>query len=500
MAGIRKGMIILFALGMVLTLSSPHLVSASGDTDLSRIDSAIEAQMRKHGLPGVALAVIEGDRIVYLKGYGTAGGGRPMTPQTGMFIGSQSKSFTALAIAQLADQGVLDLNSPVRTYIPWFQVQDQEASGVITLNHLLHHTSGLSEAGYPVILPNNASPEQAVRSLAEAKMTAPVGAKFQYFNLGYAVLAYVVEVTSGEAYADYLKGHIFDPLGMDATTARPRSAENLAWGYSRLFGFAVPMSQPVRDFEIGAGYIVSTAEDMARYAVAMKNGGEGLVSAQMSRKIFTPGLASYGMGWFIGSGGEKIFHGGANETFRTDVNLYPKTDRAFVLLSNQGYQIDHFVSAVQLEQTVEAAVLGMAELPAAQGWSVRWIGAGLGILVLGLTVLHLRNFYTLFKDWKVRAAGMKSLKLSLDIAINFLIPTLILVVIFSQVRAFYGYRFNLLTTLVNFRLVLPDVFILMLVSILADYIQGLIKLFWTVRKKLRTAREEIAGMKHVGQA
>jgi CubicO group peptidase (beta-lactamase class C family) len=75
-----------------------------------------------------------------------------MTPQTQMYIGSQSKSFTALAIAQLAEQGKLDLNTPVQTYIPWFRVADESASAQITLNHLLHHTSDLADTGFGVLL------------------------------------------------------------------------------------------------------------------------------------------------------------------------------------------------------------------------------------------------------------------------------------------------------------------------------------------------------------
>ena len=109
-----------------------------------------------------------------------------------MFIGSQSKSFTALAVAQLAEHGKLDLNAPVQTYFPWFRVADEAASSQIMINHLLHHTSGLSESGHSVILPADATTEQAVRSLAQARLTAPVGTKHQYFNIGYDVLTYII--------------------------------------------------------------------------------------------------------------------------------------------------------------------------------------------------------------------------------------------------------------------------------------------------------------------
>ncbi|HNS51580.1 MAG TPA: serine hydrolase domain-containing protein [Anaerolineae bacterium] len=466
---------------LLVVLLSAAFAPASGaaapidDLDSTQLDGIVAAQMQKHGLPGVALAVVEGGSIVYLQGYGTAGHGRLMSPQTQMFIGSQSKSFTALAIAQLAEQGRLDLDAPVQAYIPWFRVADEDASRTITISHLLHHTSGLSEAGYGVLLPPSATPEQATRSLARAQLTAPVGTQHQYFNLGYDVLAYLIQVVSGRPYADYLQDNIFAPLGMDDTTADPSTARDLAQGYSRLFGFAIPMRQIVRDYEIGAGYIVSTAEDLARFAIAVNDGGAGPVSPATMKRMLTPGEGAYGMGWMIVDGGAKIFHGGANETFRTDVNLYPRRDRAFVVLTNEGHQIDHFVSASQLAGSVEAAVLGRAAPPASQGLSVCWIGWGLGVLVLALIVLHTRNFLAL-RTWSKRARKLSTTRRALDVALSFLIPAIILVVVLSQLKSFYGYRFNLVTTLAYFRLSLPDVFILMVIGTVPDLVQGITKL------------------------
>lgn len=459
---------------------------AAGPIDFQALDAAIEAQMARHGLPGVALAVIEGDEVIYLKGYGSAGPDRPMTPQTPMLIGSQSKSFTALAIAQLAEQGKIDLNAPVQTYIPWFQVADADASGRITVNHLLHHTSGLSDAGFSVVMPNDASPEQAVRALARAKLSAPVGTKHQYFNMGYSALGYLVEIVSGQSYADYVREHILAPLGMDASSAEPTMPVGLAQGYTRLFGFPVPMAERIPVYGVGEGFIVSTAEDMARYTLAVMNGGGGTVSPEMMRRILTPGLGAYGMGWMIVDGGAKILHGGANQTFRTDVNIYPRQDRAFVLLSNQGHQVDHFVSAAQLASSVEAVVLGKTPPPVNQGWSVRWIGWALGALVIGLVVLHTRNFLGL-RGWRSRAQAMSPGKRALDIGVSFIIPIVILLVVITQVRAFYGDRFNLATTAAYFRFGLPDVFILMLIGTLPDFIQGFTKLGWTLTGKRQAA-------------
>jgi CubicO group peptidase (beta-lactamase class C family) len=469
---------------LLILVIFPSLVTAApaNQNDMPELDAIIEAQMQKHGLPGVAVAIIDGDQIVYSQGYGKAGRNRPMTPQTQMFIGSPSKSFTALAVAQLADQGALDLDAPVQSFIPWFQVADEEASKTITIRQLLNHSSGLSDAGFPVVLSNDTSLEEAVRALKRAAITAPVGTTFQYFNLGYSVLAYLIEVSSGQPYADYIQEHILSPLEMNNSTADPESAQAIAQGYSRLFGFAIPMSQPVPDYGIGAGYIVSTADDLAKYAIRMMNYGDGLVSVTMGRKIFYPSRGDYGFGWFIVDGGTRIFHGGANETFRTDVNLYPNQGRGLVLLVNQGHQVDHFISAVQLRDSVEAFVLGRTSIPVDQGWSVRWVGWGIGVLFLGLSVLHVFNFMGL-RTWLERAKEMSKGKRIWDVGLSFLIPTVILVFVMIQVRGFYGDRFNLWPTLVSLRLVMPDVFLLMLMGSVPDYVQGIIKVILWHRHK-----------------
>lgn len=461
---------------LVATFAYAAAPAPSSAGDFAALDEVITAQMAKHGLPGVAVAVIENGAVVYLQGYGVDGDGRSMTPQTQMLIGSQSKSFTALAIAQLAEAGKLDLAAPVQTYIPWFRVADEGASAHITVNHLLHHTSGLSDAGYGVVLPDDATLEQAVRSLAQAQLTAPVGATFQYFNRGYTTLAYIVELVGGQSYADYIQANILNPLGMTTSTAAPATATGLTPGHTRLFGFALPVREPIPTYGVGEGWIVSTAEDMARYAGAFLSDGAGLVSPAMLRYILNPGPGNYGMGWFIADGGAKLFHGGANQTFRTEVNLYPRRDRGFVLLTNQGYQVDHFVSAAQLTAGVEAVVLGRTPPPVSQGWSVRQMGWGLGLLVLALLALHTRNFLAL-RGWSERFRDATTARTALDVGISFLIPTVILIIVFWQVSRFYGNRFNLWTHLANFRHSLPDVFVLMLVGILPDYVQGVIKLF-----------------------
>ena len=116
--------------------TDPHR-TPQGDA-FEEIDAHIERQMERLNMPGVALAIVEGDKVVYLRGFGRARpGGEAPTPQTPFIIGSLTKSFTALAVMQLAEDGKVELDDPVQRYLPWFRVADPLASARITVRHLL---------------------------------------------------------------------------------------------------------------------------------------------------------------------------------------------------------------------------------------------------------------------------------------------------------------------------------------------------------------------------
>ena len=468
-----------------------------GTIDFPAVDAYLNAQMKKHGLAGVALAVIESQETVYLKGYGITGDGQPITPQTQMYIGSQTKSFTALAISQLAEAELLDLNAPVKTFIPWFEVADPRASQEITIQHLLHHTSGLSEAGFSKLLNDDVSLEETVQALKYARLTAPVGSKYQYFNYGYDVLGYVIEQVSGQSYAAYIQENILAPLEMGNTTADPLHAPGLSTGHTRIFGVSVPLKEPPVQPDIPAGYIVSTVEDMAHYAIAMNNQGEyqgaKLLSDRGMRALFSPQLAGYAMGWMIGSsyGTIHIFHGGANRTFHTYVDLYPNRNRGFILIVNQGSQPDHFISAEQLFLGLDALVLGQTPPPVDQGIPVRWVGWGLLVLVLALIGLHTWNFYQL-RNWPQRAKNMTRIRLTWEVTVSFLLPVVILAVVITQVKAFYGYRFNLVIQLQQVFRMIPEIGLVLVLGTIPDIIQGVIKLVWVARGNTQASRQSMA--------
>jgi CubicO group peptidase (beta-lactamase class C family) len=283
----------------------------------------ITGQMSKHGIQGISLAVTSGTEIVYLKGYGTAGRRPPDDPADADVYRLAEQVFHRAGVAQLIEQGKIDPNDPVQKYIPWFRIMDDSASKKITVNHLLHHTSGLSEAGSPPCCRRDASNEDAVRALASAKLTAPVGVKHQYFNVGYDVLAVVVQNVSGMPMRTISRKTSSIPLEMTRTYTDPAPArENgLSQGYSRFFGFVVPQRQPHRVYEVSAGL----SSPLQRIWPVMPSRWTTPESSAAAVQDGMDRLFARRAGLWHGLVRRKghIYHGGANETFKTYVDIYP---------------------------------------------------------------------------------------------------------------------------------------------------------------------------------
>jgi CubicO group peptidase (beta-lactamase class C family) len=137
--------LILLALALLLPMQARPIQAAPtpATPDMAAIDQYVAEQLETLGIPGASLAIVHDDQIVHLQGFGQADQtGRAMTAQTPTLIGSLTKSFTAVAVMQLVEQGKVGLDAPVQRYLPWFRVADPAASAQITLRHLLTHTSG----------------------------------------------------------------------------------------------------------------------------------------------------------------------------------------------------------------------------------------------------------------------------------------------------------------------------------------------------------------------
>lgn len=395
--------LVIFALTLALAPLPPELArparatQVAGALDTAAVDRYVEAQLETLRIPGAALAVVDGGRVVHLRGFGRADGeGRPMTAQTPSLIGSLTKSFTAVAIMQLVEQGTVELDAPVQRYLPWFRVADPAASAEITVRHLLTHTGGLPTGDDTAVLSRADTGadaiERQVRSLAAVEPTAPAGSTWQYSNAGYATLGLIVETASGRSYEDYVRQQIFEPLGMGQSFASPEEARayGLAEGHTYWFGQPRPTSLPYPRGLLPAGFLASSAEDMGRYMLLHLNGGHvgeaRLLSPEGVAELHRPTVALdegiwAGMGWAVGDmdGVRVLQHDGDVGNYRADMWLMPETGRGFVLLLN-GSDPFQKSAARGLGQGVAAMLAGHEPQPVARNpLSLVLYGAVLGI-------------------------------------------------------------------------------------------------------------------------
>lgn len=350
--------------GFLLTQPVAAAVRAAPPTpNMSKIDTFITTTMQEKHIPGVALAVVHDDQALHLRGFGKADeSGRAVTAQTPFQIGSMSKSFTALAIMQLVEQGKVDLNAPVQRYLPWFRLANAAVSTHITVASLLHHTSGIpGEGNAPFELEALANPslgmEQFIRSLQTVSPDRPIGS-FEYSNTNYAMLGLIVQTVSGQPYATYIQQHILAPLQMQHTFLSFEEAQRhgAAQGYNWFFGVPRPVDRPIGESMIPAGGLISSAEDLSHYLIAMMNGGRygtaRVLSAQGVQTLQAPSTpipaatfpgvqGGYGMGWIHGTyyGVPAIFHSGTTPSFKAFMVMEPQRHWGAVLLTDISSQV-----------------------------------------------------------------------------------------------------------------------------------------------------------------
>jgi CubicO group peptidase (beta-lactamase class C family) len=353
----------LLALGMVvlaLCLIAPASAFAQGeaspaaDPDFAAIDAYIQKEMGELHIPGLAYGIVHDDEVVHLESFGEADpSGRAVTPQTPFILASVSKSFTALAIMQLSEEGKVDLDAPVQRYVPWFRVADKAASNQITVRNLLNHTSGLPEdTSFEPMRSNDMGDDaldERVRALSEVQLDQPVGAAFEYTDANYDVLGLIVQRVAGQSYESYVQERVFAPLDMSHSFTNQTDAlrHGLATGHRSWFSFPRRFEAPYSRGATPSSYLISSAHDMTHYLIAQLNAGryadtsvlspEGV--AAMHRPAVKEGEKDifYGMGWerrSTPSGVPVIQHDGTNSNFYADMVLEPEGRWGVVILSN----------------------------------------------------------------------------------------------------------------------------------------------------------------------
>jgi CubicO group peptidase (beta-lactamase class C family) len=328
------------------------------------LDSLVAGPVAAGRTVGASVAVIRGTDTLLLRGYGRAEleWDVPTPPDAVYAIGSVTKQFTAAAILQLRDEGKLDLDADITTWLPDFPTQGHR----VTVRQLLDHTSGirgLTEIPeFRTLYVSDLPRDSAVALIARQRFDFVPGEAMIYNNSGYFLLGLIIEKASGMSYEEYLAQRIFAPLGMTSS----RYCDQLAITPRRAHGYQLGPAGARRapyfhyKWPYSAGALCSTAGDLVRWLQGL-HGGQ-VLSAQSYREMTSPSRLGdgtplrYGMGVSVGpdaNGHRLVAHGGAIEGYLAWAGWYPDADLTIVvLLNSQGA-----VSPAALAAALAAAVL-----------------------------------------------------------------------------------------------------------------------------------------------
>ncbi len=318
---------------------------------LEAIEKAIDDKRKEFGIPGLSLAIVKDDQIIYMKGLGVKDFYKktPVTPDTLFAIGSTTKAFTSMLALMSADEGKLSLDDSPKKFLPYFKLRDADADTKITLRDLLSHRSGLNRTDLAMVT-GMLNREELIQVAAMAKPTAKLGEKFQYQNVMYTAAGEAVARAENSTWDKLITTKIFQPLGMnnsDTTVEEMQKSRDFSFGYDYNLATKVTRKLPQREIvpAAPAGAINSSARDMAQWVRFMLAGGVYNGKRLVSEKSFNEALAKqmnvggpvdYGLGWFLRQWNRhKVAeHGGNIDGFNAQVALMPDQKLGFVLLTN----------------------------------------------------------------------------------------------------------------------------------------------------------------------
>jgi CubicO group peptidase (beta-lactamase class C family) len=360
----RRAAVLPFLCALFLLLGG---FPASGQTaPLAGFDDYVNTALREWNVPGLAVTVVKDGKVVHSKGYGVrkVGGTEPVDEHTLFAIGSISKSFTAMALGQLVDEGKLSWDDPVTQYLPYFQLHDPYVTREFTLRDLLSHRSGLPEVcGGILWYGSDYSREEVLKRLRYIKPVSSFRGTFAYQSVTYMAAGEVVHAVSGKSWDDFIRERIFTPLGMKESHSLYRDlkkSKNLALPHVRIDGAPVAIAYRDSDALGAGGSIMSNAHDMARYMQLLlaegQHEGKKLYSEKVARELFTPQMliplrpsghpqlkalnpmfSAYGFGWFLRDyrGRMLVSHSGGMDGMAAVVMLVPEEKLGITVLSHQ---------------------------------------------------------------------------------------------------------------------------------------------------------------------
>jgi CubicO group peptidase (beta-lactamase class C family) len=310
--------------------------------------------MTRDQIPGVAVGLVERGKVVFVRGFGYRDAQRrlPITPDTLFPIGSCSKAFTATAIALLADEGKIALDSPVRRYLSDFALEDPTATTSLTTRDLLTHRSGLPRHDF-FWYKAPFTRDELYRRIRYLEPAGPPRAEWRYNSLMYVVASRIVETISGDSWEGFVRRRILAPLSMNRTVLSPEEMEsdsNHALAYVLRKG-SVHKIEMLKNLSAiaPAGGVSTSVQDLTRWLTFHTTRSPQLLSAHSWRELHRPQVAmpasdepeiqnpSYGLGWVHENyrGHSLVVHNGAIDGYTVHLGFLPEYELGLVILMNR---------------------------------------------------------------------------------------------------------------------------------------------------------------------
>ncbi|CAH1189984.1 D-aminopeptidase [Paenibacillus plantiphilus] len=315
--------------------AAPKQTQPTASSEVESFSDKVDAYLHKLKFTGSVLLAKKGNVLVR-QGYGMANlqKNTPNTPNNIFLIGSVTKQFTALAIMQLQEQGKLNVKDPVHKYLP-----DYPHGDVITIHHLLTHTSGIPNyttfPDFMETIGQQVTVEQNLDKFKDKPLNFAPGNKYQYSNSGYIVLGAIIERVSKQTYENYIYEHIFKPLGMNDSGFRDDGIANKQFAVGYTNGLDTPSEALFVDKSIAysAGAIYSTIDDLYKWDRSLYT--EQLIKKTSAEAMFTPFKDNYAYGWIVEDEERKIYaHNGNINGFVAYLKHYTLDDMTVIVLSN----------------------------------------------------------------------------------------------------------------------------------------------------------------------
>jgi CubicO group peptidase (beta-lactamase class C family) len=398
----------------LLTAAAATAPAHAADDTTTKVAAYLRQHRTDNDIPGLAAAVVHRDRVIQQHTLGATGDGAPVTPQTPFLLGSVSKPFTALAVMQLAEAGQVDVDAPVRRYLPSFRLADETVSERITVRQLLNHTSGIPEVatrGLTDRFDNTPGGlARSVRDLSAIHPTAAPGSTHQYSDANYMILGALVETLTGRTFADHLRRTVLDPLDMRDTAATAAEANRIGLpaGHRTSFGRPQRYDPPFDTAGVPYGYLAASLTDLSHFMLAQLNAGSygksQLLAPDTLARMHT-GTAPissgghYALGWrdtkLTGTNTRIVWHAGATPGYFAHVLLVPASDLAVIVLANRYHPAsDPPLASAAFD--IARIMQGTAADPAPADPALRWAApallamGGLLLVVLATTLLRER--------------------------------------------------------------------------------------------------------------